>query len=388
MKIIQAGEAIPNQINKSIFLAGPSLRSHQSHLDQYKQREKAIKILEIYEYDGVVFIPEGKDGNYPENYDTQISQETKCLQMADNILFYINRNIEDELLALTTNDEQGYQKDSGKCFLCTEHGAEHIRYQEQWGEKLKVNLTHSLSNSLKQIIELQGDGYPRIDGERYIPLEIQNLEQFQTQYKQLKLNNNQLQEAKVLTTYRIPSNNKIFAYTLQVNVFIKNENRLKNNEFIFSRTDISTCLLYYPRPNILDTEIVLISEFRSPVNNEKGKVYEIPGGSSHKDGVDPKQTIIEELEEECGFKPGIDKLQYESSKQLAATILTHKAHLYSYKLDNFELELIKSNQGKIFGVETDSERTEVHVVKVGDIINKDYIDFSMFGMILTLLNKK
>ena len=388
LNIIYAQQPIPNQINKSIFLAGPTLRPGQ---DGTSWRIKALEILEILGYDGVVFVPELEDNNTDLdgkdfNWDVQIIWETKCLRIADNIVFYLNRNIDTGLLGLTTNDEWGYWKGSGKCVLITELNADKVKYQEWWADELRVPRFHDLYNGIKSIIEVQ-ESILRMDGERFVPQEIWKLDQFQSWYKQLKENGNWLSDAKVLNCYRIPANNKIFAFTLWANVFIKNENRYKNNEFVFSRPDISSCLLYYPRVNPLEAEIVLVSEFRTPVNNEKGLVYELPGGSSVKPGVDPKERIIEELHEETGFEPNIDNLVFEGDKQLAATMLTHKNWLYSYKLSYWELEQLKANQNKIFGNEAETERTELHVVRVGDVIDKNYLDWANIGQILMVLNR-
>lgn len=383
MQVIYAQQPIPNEIAKSIFLAGPSLRPGQ---EGTSWRVKALEILSLLEYDGVVFVPEAEVGNFEDfDYETQIMWETKCLQMADNIVFFINRNIDSGLLGLTTNDEFGYWKDSGKCILITELNADKVRYQEWWAKELKMEVYHDLFNGLKYITGIQTDCYRR-DGERFIPQEIWKLNQFSNWYKQLKENGNWISDARVLHVYRTPKGTP-FAFSLWVNVFIKAENRYKNNEFIFSRPDISSCVLYYWRPNPMDCEIVLVSEFRSPVNNELGKVYEVPGGSSVKPGLDPKEIVIEELKEETGFNPDINRIEFEGERQVYATLLTHKSHLYSYKLNSYELDILKSNQNKVFGNEADSERTEIHVMTVAEAIDKKYVDWSNIGQLLYVINK-
>jgi 8-oxo-dGTP pyrophosphatase MutT (NUDIX family) len=383
MNIIYAQQPIPNEIAKSIFLAGPSLRPGQEGISW---RVKALEILALLEYDGVVFVPEAEVGNFEDfDYEKQIMWETKCLQMADNIVFFINRNIGSGLLGLTTNDEFGYWKDSGKCILITELNADKVRYQEWWAKDLKMEVYHDLFNGLKYITNIQTDCYRR-DGERFIPQEVWKLTQFENWYKQLKENGNWISDARVLHVYRTPKGTP-FAFSLWANVFIKAENRYKNNEFIFSRPDISSCVLYYWRPNPMDCEIVLVSEFRSPVNNELGKVYEVPGGSSVKPGLDPKEIVIEELKEETGFNPDINKIEFEGERQVYATLLTHKSHLYSYKLNSYELDILKSNQNKVFGNEADSERTQLHVMTVAEAIDKKYVDWSNIGQLLYVINK-
>ena len=57
MKIVYTLDKIPNKINKSIFLAGPSMRD--TNVGSW--RKKALEILKKLGYDGVVFVPEYAD---------------------------------------------------------------------------------------------------------------------------------------------------------------------------------------------------------------------------------------------------------------------------------------------------------------------------------------
>lgn len=390
MKIIYAQEAIPNQLSKSIFLAGPSLRPGQ---DGISWRIKAIEILEMLEYDGIVFVPEFRDGIFDDNFnwDNQVMWEDKCLKIADNILFNINRNIDNNLLGLTTNTEFGQWMDSGKIVLVTPLDADKVEYQKDKAKQFKIPTYQDLFNGFKYIIGEQTHEN-RIDGERFIPQEIWKLKQFQSWYKSMKFVGNWISDAKVLNTYRIPSNNKIFAFSLWVNIYIKKENRYKNNEFIFSRPDISSCVLYKPDfENPLNSDVIFVSEFRSPASNSQGMIYELPGGSSVKENVDPKQRIIEELEEETGFKPNIHKLQFEGAKQIYGTLVTCKSHLYSYELSTIEYHKIEDSikNGETFGVIEDTELTYLHTFKIRDLLDNDidYIDWANIGQVLKVINK-
>jgi hypothetical protein len=386
MKIIYSQQPIPNEINKSIFLAGPSLRPGQEGISW---RIKALEILRVLEYDGVVFVPEFENGQFDEdfNWTNQVLWESRCLRCADTILFNINRDIDNNLLGLTTNTEFGQWMDSGKTVLVTPLNADKVEYQKWWAKNLKVPQYTDLFNAISFIISEQQTCW-RKDGERFIPQEIFLLETFQDWYKAMKKAGNWISDAKVLNTYRIPSNNKIFAYSLWVNIYIKSEQRYKNNEFIFSRPDISNCVLYRKNTqNIMDSDIVLVSEFRSPVNNEIGMVYELPGGSSVKIGVDPKERIVEELSEETGFEPNIDKLVFEGERQIYSTLVTSKSYLYSYELSDLEYDKIKQNvdQNKTFGNAEDTELTYLHLYKVSDLLTSNYIDWSNLGQILKII---
>lgn len=385
MKLVYTCEAIPNEITKSVFLAGPSLRPEQSHMISW--RLKAIKILEQLNYDGVVFIPEARGGNHLDLEFSKVNEwEHKCMNIADNILFYINRNIEEGLLGLTTNTEVGIWFSSGKSVLCTEPNSDNIRYQEALAKSNNVPLYHELYNSFLDIIKKQGDGANRKGGERYIPLMIWNHPGFKSWYSNLKTAGNTLTEAKILDVSILP-NGFLFSFKLWANVWIESEKRYKNNEFLITRTDISTCVMYYPCPDPLETDIIIIKEFRTPVNNQFGFVYEVPGGSTFKPNVDMKQVIIDEISEEVGFKADISKLNVLMSRQLAATMLTHQAHVYTYELDAYELQEIKRLCGTTHGNIEDTELTYVEIYKLKDLLTNDKLDWSNLGMICSVLIK-
>lgn len=55
MELIYAREELPKKVTKSVFLAGPTLRSGHPE-DMHSWREDAIKYLEELEFDGHVYI--------------------------------------------------------------------------------------------------------------------------------------------------------------------------------------------------------------------------------------------------------------------------------------------------------------------------------------------
>src|SRR3989344_6490668 len=113
MQIVYALEPLPETINKSIFLAGPTPRSQ----DIKSWRPEALAILEKLSYDGVVFVPESRNGQWQESeYVNQIEWEEYCLNVADCIVFWIPRAM-DTMPALTTNIEWGVWCNSGKAVL-------------------------------------------------------------------------------------------------------------------------------------------------------------------------------------------------------------------------------------------------------------------------------
>lgn len=152
---------------------------------------------------------------------------------------------------------------------------------------------------------------------------------------------------------------------------------------MFSRRDVSCVLPYWldlESNQLLDTKVVLVKEFRSPVRNDQGYVFELPGGSAHVG--DYSEIAVEELHQETGLRVDVSRLQQVHNRQLQATLSTHKAMLYSVRLTEAEISQAESNAGKVFGVEKDSERTYVKVKRLRDILECEDCDWSTIGMIL------
>jgi hypothetical protein len=96
----------------SIFLAGPTPRKKEVP----SWRPDALKVLEILDFQGTVYIPEYRDG-FHEGYDyiAQVEWEYKCLENAGVICFWIPRKLPD-MPAFTTNVEFGRYIGKGNAF--------------------------------------------------------------------------------------------------------------------------------------------------------------------------------------------------------------------------------------------------------------------------------
>lgn len=385
MQMYYSDSSTPVKVTKSLFLAGPSPRAKEA----IDWRIEAVKILQDIGFDGDVFIPIPKnkfEGGMDEvtwTYLNQIQWECESREIADRIVFWVPRDIKGGMPGFTTNVEFGEDLGKGKVVYGRPDNAEKCRYLDQRYEGFS-NITHnSLRSLLEESIKQLGTGELRTGGEVFVPLDIWNTVQFKNWYKNLKLAGNTLIECKVLNEFRLPNKN-IFSFTLHVNIWINSEQRHKSNEFVFFRKSISSVLAYHKEVN--ETYIVLVKEFRSPVNNSEGFVYELPSGSNF-DGIEALENAQHELEEETGIR--IDdstRFSLVSERQIAATLCTYMSNLYTVELTEKEFALAKQNT-QAFGVLDESEKTYIQIVPLSKL-NKYKVDYSTLGMIYESLHFK
>ncbi|MDB5184287.1 MAG: hypothetical protein JWN38_95 [Candidatus Saccharibacteria bacterium] len=381
LTLVYALEAPPLSYSKSIFLAGPTPR--EAHVESW--RPEAIKILDMLGYDGVVFIPEHRSGRWHGDWFAQVYWEEHCLHLADCIAFWVPRHMV-TMPGLTTNVEWGVWQDSGKTVFGAPDSAQGVRYPEYYAGQYAVPTARELEVLLAQAMVKVGNGALRTGGEREVPLYIWNTASFQQWYAALKAAGNRLDHARLIWSFRVgPERNIVFCWALHVDVYITAEDRHKTNEFVLSRPDISTVVMYQRAPVLEDSAIVLVREFRSPASNTDGYVYETPGGSSFKPGGNPLQLASEEVFEETGFHLDSSRFQLHEARQLAATFSAHQAHLFSVEITDDELAQLRAQEGTPYGVEADTERTFVEVVTLKDILQQANVDWSMLGMIMRVL---
>ena len=388
MKIIYSQQPIPSRLSKSIFLAGTTLRSHNTGVSW---RKEALEILESIGYDGVVFLPEFEDAthNTSDSFDyvEQVDWEDRCLAAADKIIFWIERDLKKQVYGLTSNVEYGKWMNSGKVYLGFPSDADKMAYLHQHAKKNNVKSYSVLRNMLIDVIDSIGDGSVRLGTDALIPLDVWNHEGFKNWHKSIYDVGNKIEDIKV-EYVKIVGTDILFFILVWADIYITDENRNKSNEIAIIRSDISSCVLYKKdNNNILNSDIVLVREFRTPSNNITGKVWEIAGGSSFKSGISPIDVMVQEIKEELGMDIESDRINYYQARQLQATTLTHKSHLFYVEITDTELDHLKAQKNVVYGDEVSTERTYIEVVKLESILNTEVVDWSNLGQILSIILK-
>ncbi len=384
MEIIYAQTPFPEVVTKSIFLAGPSPRGEKG----LSWRPEALKVLERLGYDGTVFIPETKEFN-KDTYLDQIEWEHKALNYADIIIFWIPRDLE-KLLGFTTNIEFGWWMRSGKVVLAAPEDAPKMGYLVECAKRFGVPLFKSFEEAVGEAMNMIGDGALRTHGETQVPLGVWRHPTFQSWFTAQKNVGNRLEGAYVEWS-RVNNKDKsrLYGWALNVDVWVDSENRHKTNELVLGRPDISSVLLYRRGQTFLDTEIVLVREFRSPGRTKDSFIWELPGGSSKNPLKDPLTVAVEEVHEETGLLIDPQRLRFVASRQLMGTFSAHQAHLFSCELSEKEMDDFKKQVGVSHGDGGEGEtgeRTYVEISTPRTIIADDRIDWSNVGMIVSVLS--
>lgn len=379
MTVVYSQEPFPKDEMKSIFLAGPVPRKEY----ELSWKNEALEILDSMGYNGVVYIPENRNPEQKEgNFDlqAQLDWEYTCMCACDAIVFWIPREMRSdfEMIGLTTNVEFGRFLNSNKLFCGCPDEAPRMEYLKLISRD-KYEWHNTLEDTLKSVVQYLGRGMYREDEEIKIPLHIYKSKQFQNWYKQQLNVGNYLTGFNMEYEFVMPKAKQMFLEIFHPSVYIAKEDRVKDNEFVVARTDMSYILAYYKKEDIMDSEIVLCEEFRSPINNNEEMVFELPGGSSLNPNDDVLSTASKELEEETGLKLDKNRFEQVALKQSAATLCSHKIALFRVELTEEEINSLKKDNS-IHGVLEDTEQIHLHVMKVSEAL--DMVDWTNTGMIL------
>ncbi len=382
MDVVYAQQPFPETVTRTLFLAGPTPRS----AGVPSWRPEALRLLAERGFDGAVFVPETADGQWRESYDDQIDWELSGLRRADLILFWIPRQL-DTMPAFTTNVELGMWASSGKVVLAAPEDAPKMRYLRAIAERRGIPQADTLGGAIDLALALLGPGARREGGEVMVPLHVFQTPSFQQWLSAQRGAGNALLGANVEWTFRVGPDRRLFYWALHVDVWVASEGRRKKNEVVLARPDLAAVVLY--RRDAADpgrSVIALVREFRSPGATSDGHVRENPGGTSLVPRLDMMEVAIEEVHEEVGLRLDAARLRPLGVRQLAATMSSHRAHVFAAELDEEEVARLRAEAGVVHGADA-GERTTVEVWSWSELLRRDgAVDWSTLGMIAQALS--
>ena len=255
---------------------------------------------------------------------------------------------------------------------------------------VKYAVSHAISTAatLAELVSIAldkvGSGARRAAGERDVPLAVWRTDSFQRWYSAQTIAGNTLLSARQVWTFSAGQRETLLLYwALHVRMYVQAEDRVKSNEVVISRPDISVMALYQRGVTIDDTTVVLVREFRSPASTPDGLVHELPGGSTAAQ-TDALDQAITETEEETGLAIDMQRIRAHGSRQLAATMSAHHAHLFTAEITDAELARLRSSQATPYGA-GDTERTWPEITTFGELREHHLVDWATLGMITEAL---
>jgi 8-oxo-dGTP pyrophosphatase MutT (NUDIX family) len=390
LNIFQPPFALPNRVTRSVFLAGPTPR--EPHVASW--RPLAIDILRELGFDGEILSPEPPTGPV-KSYVGQIEWERRARLMADLVFFWVPRELS-QMPGFTTNVEFGEDWPLRKMLYGRPDSAPKNRYLDARWRALFAEEPHSdLREMLARGLAHLGAGALREGPKAQVPLDVWRTRAFQKWLRNAEASGNALTSFELLRAFAAshspaPLETPLFAFLAKAGVWDHREKREQAHEFFLARTDISCVAAFFADPqtgSLDDPRVMLTRETRQAANNEQGAIFELPGGSSKDESLDPRAVAAEELHEETGVRADPSRFQWAGERQLAATALTHTASLFAVQLTEEEgrRAFEAAQSGAVFGSsigagDLSSERVALLCPRLSEAAALP-IDWSTLGML-------
>jgi 8-oxo-dGTP pyrophosphatase MutT (NUDIX family) len=380
MQVVYARTAFPVTAHCVIFLAGPTPRA----ADVASWRPEACAVLRELSFEGTVYVPEDAEGGMHGAYEEQIRWEAAALLRSDVVVFWVPRDMR-TMPGLTTNDEFGWLKGRARIVFGAPEGAEKVRYQQHYCRELGIPVKQTLRETLAAAVAMVGEGARREGADVLVPAHVFVTPSFQRWKAQsLTRDGNELLDLRVRDLVCVGS--QVFLWSVWVRVRIRGEDRVKENEIVVGRADLSSVAVWCrDAGDALDSKVVLVEEFRSA----GGRVLELPGGSVLGGTLDALDVALEELREEIGLERARGDLVALGSRTMAPTLAPHANHAFALAVGPEVIARYEQleREGACFGLAEDSERTFVRVLTIRDILASDVCCWTTVGIVASLLLK-
>ena len=371
---LYAGQQPPESWDACVFIAGSMSGAGSSALPW--QHEVIALLQERWAGDGRLVVLVSEPGSCVRDVagDELTDWHGRALDVADVMIFWWPDDTDPRLMSSSL----AAWNDTHRVVHGTPSGTSLSSYLVTYLHATSTATT--LDDLVSTALDMIGAGARRAAGERDVPLTLWRTDSFQRWYSAQSAAGNTLLSARQVWTFSAgPGQTSLLYWALHVRIYVRAENRVKSNEVVISRPDISVIALYQRGATIDDTIIVLVREFRSPASTPDGFVHELPGGSTAGDTSALDQAITE-TDEETGLAIDAQRIRAHGSRQVAATMSAHHAYLFTAEITNDELDRLRLSQATPHGA-GDTERTWPEITTFGELRERRLVDWATLGMI-------
>ncbi|MEU1755630.1 hypothetical protein ABZ436_23635 [Micromonospora matsumotoense] len=381
--VVRPGQALPDWWHASVFLAGPA--GGPDELLPW-QHEAVALLGRRWAGPGrlAVFVPElDISHEVPSTPGTAAPTDpTDWLDarvgQADVILFW-GAGDPTPLSQAVTHLLWGRCENTGRAVLGLPADDRTGRYLRGRAERRRIPVAETLESTVGHAVDRITPGARRDGPHRDVPLTLWRTDSFRHWLDVKESSGHRLQQAQLAWNLPPRRHGGVFLWAVRPHLLINEENRVKKNEIVLGRTDVTSMVAYRTGSDLLETEIALVREFRSPAATTDGYVHELPGGSQ-RDDAPPAQIAAAEFGEETGLPLDPARLRYHGARQPVAALCAHRQHLFSAELDAAEVARLRTTVGT-FGLADEGERTTVEVLTYRQILTGGLVDWTTLGLL-------